>query len=48
MIVLPMLTWPSPAMATLPFRRTETMVVPRNWSMLVFLDWHPTDIDVVG
>ena len=33
MTVLPMLTWPSPAIATLPLRRTETMVVPRNCSM---------------
>jgi hypothetical protein len=31
--VLPMLTWPSPAIATLPSRRTETMVVPRNCSI---------------
>ena len=30
-----MLTWPSPAMATLPLRRTETMVVPRNCSIVV-------------
>ena len=35
MTVLPMLTWPSPPMATLPLRRTETMVVPRNCSMLI-------------
>ena len=34
MTVSPMLTCPSPAIATLPLRRTETMVVPRNCSMV--------------
>src|SRR5210317_1337185 len=41
MMVLPMLTWPSPAIATLPWRRTETMVVPRNCSMMLFLSRRP-------
>ena len=28
-MVLPILTWPSPAIATFPLRRTEIIVVPR-------------------
>jgi hypothetical protein len=43
-MVLPMLTWPSPAMATLPLRRTETMVVPRNCSMI----FDPLEMDQAG